>query len=58
MCEAERTHHPTPKLEELVRSTDLQFVIHLNLNKMLCFRHIATEQADGDNLNSNSARSF
>eukprot|EP01043_Picozoa_sp_COSAG02_P048560 COSAG02_NODE_4782_length_4986_cov_7.183344_1_plen_86_part_00 len=40
MCEAERTHHPTPKLEELVRSTctDLQFVIHLY--KMLCFRHI------------------
>ena len=38
MCEAERTHHPTPRLEELVRSTDLLFVIHSY--KMLCFRHI------------------
>ena len=28
-CEAERTHHPAPELEELVRSDDLQFKLFI-----------------------------
>ena len=34
MCEAERTHHPAPELEELVRSDDLQFVLSFLINIM------------------------
>ena len=47
MCEAERTHHPVPELEKLVRSDDLQF-------KSFIYKYsvfgIMTEHADGDNL--------
>ena len=34
MCEAERTHHPAPELEELVRSDDLQFVLFAYVNTL------------------------
>ena len=34
MCEAERTHHPAPELEELVRSDDLQFVLFTYINTL------------------------
>ena len=34
MCEAERTHHPAPELEELVRSDDLQFALFTYTNTL------------------------
>ena len=34
MCEAERTHHPAPELEELVRSDDLLFVLFILINTL------------------------
>eukprot|EP01043_Picozoa_sp_COSAG02_P004605 COSAG02_NODE_122_length_35306_cov_98.280967_4_plen_103_part_00 len=43
MCEAERAHHPAPRLEGSDRSDDLQFVFHFI--KELCFRH--NDQASG-----------
>ena len=46
MGEAERTHHPAPELEELVRSDDLQFKSFIY--KCSVFS-IITEHADGDN---------
>ena len=34
MCEAERTHHPAPKLERLVGSDDLRFVLFTYINTL------------------------
>ena len=34
MCEAERTHHPAPELEELVRSDDLLFALLFLINTL------------------------
>ena len=34
VCEAERTHHPAPELEELVRSDDLQFASFVYINTL------------------------